>query len=102
MHRIASNVASADFSAERRSDRVVWRPGDGTWHVLNSASGVPQPAVQWGLPGDVPVAADYDGDGKTDFAVFRRSPMAAPMSGIRKIIASAGSGATNALTAVEM
>ena len=27
--------------------------------------------MQWGLNGDVPVAGDYDGDGKTDMAVFR-------------------------------
>ena len=28
-------------------------------------------AVQFGQAGDVPVAADYDGDGKADVAVFR-------------------------------
>jgi hypothetical protein len=26
--------------------------------------------VAWGWPGAVPVAGDYDGDGKSDFAVF--------------------------------
>ena len=26
---------------------------------------------QWGLPTDVPLVGDFDGDGKTDLAVFR-------------------------------
>ena len=30
-------------------------------------------AVHWGFAGDVPIAGDFDGDGRTDIAVFRPS-----------------------------
>jgi len=39
------------------------------WYRLASTQGFF--ALQFGLPTDIPVAADYDGDGKADIAVFR-------------------------------
>ena len=46
---------------------AVWRPSEGSWYVLG------RPRVQWGLPGDIPVPGDYDGNGETDLAVWRPS-----------------------------
>jgi hypothetical protein len=52
----------------------VFRPGNASWFILSSSSHFTIPVVyQWGLKGDVPVPADFDGDGMLDPAVFRPS-----------------------------
>ena len=62
-------VEDANASAAPPADLAVWRPSSGYWYVM----GVTQ--QQWGSGSgsnpDKPVPGDYDGDGKTDFAVFR-------------------------------
>jgi FG-GAP-like repeat len=64
------------------ADLAVWRSGtNSTWYVMNSQ----QTSMQWGTSGDVPVLGDYDGDGKTDFAVFR------PTTGVWYLVNSSDS-----------
>ncbi|MDQ3801732.1 MAG: VCBS repeat-containing protein [Acidobacteriota bacterium] len=62
-------VEDAGASAAPPADLAVWRPSTGYWHVMGLIS------QQWGssAAGDKPVPGDYDGDGKTDFCVFRAS-----------------------------
>ncbi|MCC7308687.1 MAG: hypothetical protein IT173_14065, partial [Acidobacteria bacterium] len=47
-----------------------FRPSDGNWYIRYS-SDASFHAIHWGLATDVLAPADYDGDGKTDPAVYR-------------------------------
>ena len=65
-----------DYDGDGWIDLAVWRPREGQeegfWLIRRSSDGVlvRQP---WGAAayGDVPVPADYDGDGRVDIAVWR-------------------------------
>jgi hypothetical protein len=47
----------------------VFRPSTGTWFIFGTRRGIY--TQRWGQQGDIPVAADYDGDGESDIAVYR-------------------------------
>jgi hypothetical protein len=83
----AKNIVS-DFDGDQKTDLSVQARVSGLWTV-NSSSGDGVPSVNWGQDGDIPVAGDYDGDGVSEFAVWRPSTgvwwVYDPVSGIRTI-----------------
>jgi hypothetical protein len=68
-YRYDSNFDATDLKA----DLSVFRPSDGTWYSRLSSNGQ-NSVVNFGTNGDLPVPADYDGDGVTDQAVVRTTP----------------------------
>ena len=72
------NAGSAQGVVPIGAELTVWQPSTGMWYVLKTDNGrdfTSQTAVPLGdgAAGDRPVPGDYDGDKKTDVAVYRTS-----------------------------
>lgn len=70
-------VEDANANASAPADLAIWRPSTGYWWVMTSSTNQPI-GVSWGLSSDKTVQGDYDGDGKTDFSVFRADNPSTP------------------------
>lgn len=69
-------VEDVNAASAPPADIAVWRPSNGNWMVMGQ-TGSATVTQQFGGSGDKPIPQDYDGDGKTDFALFREmSPYA--------------------------
>ena len=68
-----------DFDGDGLADQAAF--GTNGWAIRNTSENIrysytdqgPDPTFTWGLATDIPVPADYDGDGRADLAVFRPS-----------------------------
>lgn len=76
-------IPAGDYDGDGRADFMVWRAfgtgTDGIWYLLTNTGNIQR--FWWGIPGttstqrlDVPLrSGDYDGDGRTDIAIWRPS-----------------------------
>jgi hypothetical protein len=70
--------APGDYDGDYVQDLAVFRPATGEWitrkiYLNNCAPMDCSEVVQFGASGDIPAPGDFDGDGRTDRAVFRPS-----------------------------
>ena len=74
----------ADYDGDGRLDVAIFEPTAALWQLLFSSGGFNRAkaalgmsgfgeTVNWGIAGDVPVPADYNGDRCADLALIRRS-----------------------------
>lgn len=66
-------VGQFNSPTDGKSDLAVYDRATATWRFNALSNGAAGPVVPFGNRGDLPVAADYDGNGCTDFGVYRPS-----------------------------
>jgi uncharacterized delta-60 repeat protein len=69
-----------DYDGDAQTDLAVFSPSSGDWKIRYSSRSLDTSysinydvTIHFGLGTDIPVPADYDGDGQADLAVFRPS-----------------------------
>jgi len=59
------------FVRDRAASFGVYRPSEGNWYIKAGIEHLSYTVGKWGITGDVPMAADFDGDGDSELAVAR-------------------------------
>ena len=68
--RLTQHSNVSDFNGDGINDFAFFRPMSSGWHVANTDGTTTQ---TFGDPSDQPISGDYDGDGRTDIAVYSKS-----------------------------
>jgi hypothetical protein len=70
-------ILPGDYDGDGKTDYCAARTGALSstpiqWFILQSSNGQMAPVQTFGISSDLPVQGDYDGDARTDHAVYRR------------------------------
>ncbi|GEM_PF-3145146 len=71
-----SRVVPADYDGDGKVDLATWTPESGKWEIafakdfVGKDTGSGSQSISLGKPGDIPMPADYNGDGKAEIAIY--------------------------------
>lgn len=74
---INSRIVLDDYDGDKKVDLAAWSPENGEWEIvyakdlLTDQTMVNHTKIHLGAAGDTPFPGDYDGDGKSDIAVYK-------------------------------
>lgn len=78
-------ILPGDYDGDGKTDYCAGRTGVAgsspmVWYILRSSDGAVNGAQVFGISSDIPIQGDYDGDARTDIAVYRAGATVAQKS----------------------